>query len=278
MEKSFNNTELIQGVGISARPLHFSNLLEKKEFPWLECLADNYLHQGSVSRQNIRKLSEIYPLVFHCVGMSLASSDDFNWDYMKSLKSLVTELSPKWISDHLCFSSFKGNHYHDLIPIPYTMENAAFVAGKITTIQDFFELPFLLENVSNYIAYSASNMEEVDFLNEIAARSGCQLLLDVNNIFVNSINHKFDPFAFIDRMNLSVVGQIHLAGYKDMGDYLVDTHSHPVHEEVLKLYKYTIEKASKPVPTCLEWDTNIPSFNDFAAEHLKIKRVYDASA
>ncbi len=273
VEKNSNNT--IQGVGVSARPSHFTQLLEKKEFPWLECLADNYLHKGSLSRKNIRQLSEIYPLVFHCVGTSIGSSEDFDWKYLKSLKELVTELKPKWISDHLCFTSFQDNHYHDLIPIPYTEENARYIANRITKLQDFFEIPFLIENVSNYMTYSSNTMEEASFLNEIVSLSHSKLLLDVNNIYVNSVNHGFDAYKFIDQIDLGRVGQIHLAGYKDMGEFLIDTHSEPVHENVLELYQYTQKRSEQMIPTCLEWDTDIPSFESFKSEQQRIKKVYE---
>lgn len=273
MEKSFNLND-INGVGISARPTHFSNLLESKQFPWVEFLADNYLVKGSFSRVNLCQLAEIYPLVFHCVGMSIGSSEDFNWDYMRSLKDLTLELSPKWISDHLCFSSFNGNYYHDLIPIPYTLENAKYISTKIQIAQDFFGIPFLIENVSNYMTYSSNEMSESQFLNEIAKSSGCKLLLDVNNIYVNSENSKFDPYRFIDDINLDQVAQIHLAGFKDMQGYLIDTHSSPVHDSVFDLYRYTLRKSGRLIPTCLEWDEDIPTFKDFKREYDKIEKAY----
>lgn len=273
MEKSSKSSH-IQGVGISARPVHFKEILSEPIFPWLEVLADNYLHKGSISQENLLKLSRLYPLVFHCVEMSLGSSNDLNWLYLKQIKELAALVKPHWISDHLCFSSFSNSYYHDLIPLPYTGEVAKFVAKKINAIQDFFEVPFLIENISSYLNYNISEMSESEFLNEVISETNAGVLLDVNNIYVNSYNHEFDPYDFIDKINLNKVRQIHLAGFKKMDGYLVDTHSNPVHQSVLNLFKYTLSKAEHKIPVCLEWDEDIPKFEKFKMEHKNIEKVY----
>ncbi len=268
----------ITGVGVSARPQHFEELLnsEVPAFPWLEVLADNYLHEDSISHQRLRALTPSYPLVFHCVGMSLGSSTDFHWDYLKKLKKLIRLIKPQWISDHLCFSSFGPSHYHDLIPLPYTQSMVKHIKKKLSILQDFFEIPLLLENVTNYMSYASNEMSEAEFLNEILAHTHVDLLLDINNIYVNSFNHKFDPYAFVNQIDFSRVKQIHLAGFTDNGSYLVDTHSKPVHQEVQKLYQHTLQRSHKPIPVCLEWDEDIPDFPTFQREQKKIEQIFQS--
>ena len=272
MERS--SSSLIKGVGVSARPQYFDELLRSQRFPWLEVLADNYLHKGSVSQNRLFDLSEMYPLVFHCVGMSLGSSKNFDWSYMKKLKGLIKRVKPHWISDHLCFSSFGGFHYHDLIPVPYTSSTVEHFIKKLHIVEDFFEIPFLLENVSIYMTYSVNEMDEVEFINRILDQTKIGLLLDVNNIYVNSFNWGRDAYQFIDQIDFSRVKQIHLAGFRDMGAYLLDTHSHPIHDLVFRLYRYILRKSVESMPVCLEWDEDLPSFDVFKREHKKIQEVF----
>src|SRR6187549_1800481 len=217
------------GHGIGLRPPHYQALLaDRPQIDWVEIISENFLVAGGNPRAVLRQVRERMPVVMHGVSLSLGSVDPLNQTYLTELRALARELEPAWISDHLCWSSFGGHTGHDLWPLPLTEEALAHVAARVAAVQDWLGRPILVENVSSYLRYAHSTLEEWEFLAALTERTGCGLLLDVNNIFVSAHNHGFDPRAFLNGIPVGRVGQIHLAGHRDEGTHLLDTHDHPV--------------------------------------------------
>ncbi|KAB2638831.1 MAG: DUF692 domain-containing protein, partial [Verrucomicrobia bacterium] len=215
-----------------------------------------------------------YPMVMHGVSLSIGSSDPFDLAYLKGLRSLINRVQPAWISDHLCWTGTDGLNLHDLLPMPYTKAALDHLVSRIQHVQDYLQQSILMENVSSYVAYRDDEMTEWDFLAEVAARSGCHLLLDVNNVYVSSVNHGFDPYRFIDGIPAEQVRQIHLAGHEDHGSYVIDTHDHPVCDTVWDLYAYAVRRMGL-VPTMIERDDNIPPLAELLAELDTARRVVE---
>ena len=279
------DSKTIEEVGISARPLHFKSLLQKSlPIQWIELVADNYLDTSHSTFALIQVLREKYPLTLHSLNLSIGSTDPFNKKYLKKLKRLKIKLKPLFISDHLCWTS-KGNHYfHDLLPLPYTEEIAKYLIQRIRFLQDFFEDFIVLENISSYFSYKISKMSEADFFKIILEESNCKLLLDINNLYVNCKNNEstsssndsnhFNGFNdFLKKIPKDSIRQVHLAGFTHKGHYLIDTHSKPVAEDVWVLYKKTLEHYGV-LPTCIEWDKNIPSLKGLMREVEKARSIY----
>jgi len=259
----------VQGVGLGLRPPHFQAIqAQKPDIPWFEVLIDNYLHSGGIPLRNLEKIRNDYPITFHGVDMSLGSSDPLNFDYLRKLKMLQTRLEPTWISDHLCWSSVGKNPLHDLLPLPYHEEIIDPIAARIQQVQDFLGERILVENVSTYGTFKASEMNEWEFLTCVVERADCYILLDINNIYVNAFNHSFAPREYLAKLPMERVKEIHLAGYTDYGDHLLDTHGSQVSEPVWQLYRETIERHGV-IPTLIEWDNDIPSFDTLRAEALR---------
>ena len=264
----------IEGVGLSARPLHFSQLTKEKRVPWLEFLADNYFHPHSAQRKKLRQMASLYPLAFHCVGFNLGSMEECQQDYLNEIKSLVEEFHPAWVSDHLCFCGYAGHHAPDLLPIPHTRKMLEHIQKKIETIINTLHVPFLVENVSTYIRFSESSMTEEEFLGELTRTDGCGILLDVNNLYVNSQNHGFDPMEAFRKLPTKKIRQIHLAGHKNCETHLIDTHSENLQMPVLNLFEKIIKELG-PIPVTLERDDNIPPFEKMMEEVTLINRYYE---
>ena len=214
-------------------------------------------------------------MVQHGVSMYFGSADPLNREHLKRLKNLVRRTHTPWLSDHLCWGSVDGSYTHDLLPMPYTFEAAAITAQKIRQVQDTVEVPVVVENVSSYAEYHVSEMTEWEFLNEVVERADCGILLDVNNIYVSSKNHDFDPFTYVNAVPAERVAQIHIAGHSKFEKYILDTHDHPVIDPVWALYARAIERCG-PTATLLEWDDNIPSFEEVHAEALKANRYLNS--
>lgn len=266
----------IQGVGIGLRAQHYQHILNTKpDTPWFEALTDNYMGDGGQPLDYLEKVRANYPVTFHGVGMSLGSAGDLNQDYMQCLKLLKERFQPTWISDHLCWSASGKHTSNELLPLPYTEEAIMHMAGKIRQAQDYLGERILVENVSSYIAYKDSAMTEWEFINAIADEADCHTLFDVNNIYVNARNHGFDAQDFIDGINAERIREIHLAGYDDQGTHLLDTHGRPVHPPVWSLYERAIQKLG-PVPTLIEWDTDIPEFSILQREANKADDILSA--
>ena len=270
-ERNFKND--IAGVGLSARPRHYHNLLNSNSIPWLEILADNYLYFSSPWHEKLEELATIYPMVFHCIGFNLGSSDPIDKEYLLKMKKMVDKFNPAWISDHLCFCG-NGNHYSpDLLPIVHDKKMLAHIAKKICKITDYLQRPFLVENVSSYIMFKNSLFSEEEFLYELALLTDCKILLDVNNLYVNSKNHNFDPFDAFLKLPIQQISQMHMAGHTDYKTHIVDTHSENIGEPVLTLFEKIIKKTGS-IPVCIERDDNIPPFEDICKEIKKVSAIY----
>jgi hypothetical protein len=212
---------------------------------------------GGTPLRNLTRIREQYPVVMHGVSMSIGSMEPLDRDYLKQLKTLAERIEPAWISDHLCWTGVAGKNLHDLLPLPYTDEALAHVVGRVRTVQDILGRRILLENVSSYVSFRDSRMTEWEFLRAVAEEADCLILLDVNNIYVSSVNHEFDPWAYLNAIPVERVQQMHLAGHQNHGNYLIDTHDHPVPDPVWDLYAAAIRRFGR-VSTMIERDANIP--------------------
>lgn len=261
------------GFGLGLRPNYYEEILIKKpDLDWFEILTENYLIPGGRPLYYLDRIREHYPIVMHGVSLSLGSTDPLDWDYLKQVKELAFRVQPAWISDHLCWTGVHGLNIHDLLPVPYTTQAIKHIVSRIHQIQDFLQRPLLIENVSSYLTYKQSEMSEWDFILEIVKQSDCYLLLDVNNIYVSSFNHGFNPMDYINSMPVGKVAQIHLAGHTNHGDYIIDTHNAPVIEPVWSLYEATIQRFG-PVSTMIERDDNMPEFDELLAEINHARRL-----
>ncbi len=266
----------ISGVGIGLRAVHMREILtEPPTVPWLELLADNHLAAGGLDCAMLDEVAGQYPLTLHCVGMSLGGSDPLDTGYLGKIAALAQRVNAHWVSDHLCFTSAQGRYTHDLIPLPYTQQCLQHYADRISQVQDFFGQQILVENVSAYLHYTASVIDERDFFFEVAERADCALLVDVNNIYVNQVNHGIDGEKFIDELPLARVGEVHLAGFQEKEDFLLDAHNNPVAPAVWQLYQRLMQRAPN-VPTLIEWDNDIPPLATLLAEVDKARAVLDS--
>ena len=262
------------GVGIGLRDPHLQHILERKPVvDWFEIISENYMADEGCPLAQLDEILERYRVVQHGVAMYFGSAEPLNREHLKRLKALVRRTKTPWLTDHLCWGSIDGHYSHDLLPMPYTFEAVKQTAQKIREARDFLEVPIAVENVSSYAEFHLSEMTEWEFLNEVVEAADCGILLDVNNIYVSSCNHGFDPHAYIDNVIHERVTQIHLAGHTDAGHCLLDTHDHPVSDPVWQLYANLIERVG-PTATLLEWDDRIPSFDELHNEALKAKTYF----
>ena len=260
------------GFGLGLRTEHYNAILETKpNVDWFEALSENYMIPGGKPLDFLDKIRENYPMVMHGVSLSIGSTADVDYNYLRDLKKLAERIEPIWISDHLCWTGVHGQNMHDLLPLPYTEETAKHVAERVKIVQDYLGRQILLENVSSYASYIDSNMTEWEFISQIAEAADCLLLLDVNNIYVSSYNHQFDAKAFIDGVPAKRIQQIHLAGHNNHGDYIIDTHDAPVIDPVWDLYAYAIARFGQ-VSTMIERDDKMPELN-ILVEELQIART-----
>ncbi|MBL4731736.1 MAG: DUF692 domain-containing protein [Rhizobiaceae bacterium] len=263
------------GFGLGLRPQHYTEILEAtSELPidWFEIISENYMVEGGRPLKILDQIMERYPLVMHGVSMSIASTAPLNMDYLTRLKTLADRVNPKWISDHLCWTGVHGVNLHDLLPIPYTEEALNHVASRIEQVQDFLGRRIAIENVSSYIEFEESEMDEWTFVAEIAKRADCWLLLDVNNVFVSGQNHQFDDGNFINQIPVERVVQFHLAGHSEGEDVLIDTHDQPVCDEVFELYEKALKRFG-PVSTMIERDDNIPPLAELLEELNRARQI-----
>ena len=254
------------GFGLGLRVEHYEAILaERPAVDWFEALTENYLVPGGKPLDYLTRIRERYPLVLHGVSLSIGSSHPLDRQYLAKLKQLAARIEPAWISDHLCWTGVAGKNLHDLLPLPYTEEALANIVERVHTVQDFLGRRILLENVSSYVTFRDSSLTEWDFLREVAERADCLILLDVNNIYVSSVNHEFDPHDYLNAIPVERVQQIHLAGHEDHGDYLIDTHDHPVPDPVWDLYTDAVRRFGS-VATMIERDANIPPLAELCGE------------
>ncbi|OUS26001.1 hypothetical protein A9Q99_19685 [Gammaproteobacteria bacterium 45_16_T64] len=265
----------VSGAGLGLRSNHYQHILDSKpDVPWFELLSDNYMSGGGLPIARAEAIRDLYPVTLHGVGMSLGSIDPLNLEYMKRLKLLVDRLEPVYVSDHIAWVSVDGKYTHDLLPLPYTLESKQVVVDRISQAQELLGRQILVENPSSYLAFNFSDMDEQVFLTEVVAESGCGILLDVNNVYVSSMNHGFSAEAYLMGLPKERVKEIHLAGYEQKGSYLFDTHGHRVHQPVWELYQKTLELFGA-VPTLVEWDTDVPEFEVLQGEAQKAQFYLD---
>jgi len=252
------------GFGVGLRRPHYSHILETRpRMDWFEAITENFMVEGGRPLQVLEGVRANYPIVFHGVSMSIGSTDRLNRKYLRELKLLTKRFDPAWVSDHLCWTSVGHHNTHDLLPLPYTEEVVRRVAGRVREVQETLERRILLENVSSYMSFAESTLSEWEFLSAVSDEADCGILLDINNVFVSAFNHGFSAEQYIDSVPTERVVQFHMAGHADHGSYLLDSHDHPVREEVWMLY----ERAAKrfgPISTLVEWDDNIPEFEVLA--------------
>lgn len=266
-QKKFPNL----GIGIGLRPIHYEDILKNEpDIDWFEIISENFMVEGGKPLQNLHRILERYPVVQHGVSLAIGSPDPLDFDYLKKLKALTKITKTPWVSDHLCWGHRPGAHYHDLLPLPYTKEVIYYVAERARIVQDYLELPFALENLSSYVAFKDDAMTEWEFYSSVVEKADIYMMLDVNNIYVSSRNHGFDPMDYVNNIPYERVIQIHLAGHSDRGDYVLDTHDDYVRDEVWKLYAEVYPKTGG-VSTLLEWDDNFISFQETWNEALKAK-------
>ena len=265
------------GFGLGLRPEHYPAVLEDRPaVDWFEIISENYLVAGGKPLYFLDRIREHYPMVMHGVSLSIGGCDPLDPDYLAALKQLAARVEPAWISDHLCWTGIDGRNLHDLLPLPYTEEAIAHVAGRVGQVQDCLGRRILLENVSSYVTYTDSRISEWEFLSAVAERADCHILLDVNNVWVSAHNHGFDPLAYLDGVPPGRVRQIHLAGHSHNGSLIVDTHDHPVPDPVWALYAEAIARLG-PVSTMIERDDDIPPLEALLAELAQARSLAESA-
>jgi uncharacterized protein (UPF0276 family) len=254
------------GFGLGLRPVYYPDILEQKPpVDWFEIISENYMAPGGRPLAMLDRIRADYPIVMHGVSLSIASTAPLDRDYLTALKTLAERVEPAWISDHLCWTGVHGVNLHDLMPVPYTAEALDHVVERICRVQDFLGRRIAIENVSSYVTFAESEMDEWTFVQEIAERADCWLLLDVNNIFVSAFNHDFDAAQFLGSIKPERVVQMHLAGHSDCVTHKIDTHDEPICAEVWDLYVAACRRFGA-VSTMIERDDNFPPFGDLLAE------------
>lgn len=265
------------GFGLGLRPQHYESILATEpRVDWFEILSENYMVGGGKPLQYLERIRSRYPMVMHGVSLSIGSTDALHRDYLRQLAALARRVEPQWISDHLCSTGVEGKNLHDLLPLPYTEEAVHHVAARVRQVQDTLGRRILLENVSSYVAFAHSTMSEWEFLREVAQEADCLILLDVNNIFVSSHNHGFNPYEYLQGVPVERVWQIHVAGHSHNGALIIDTHDHPVPDPVWALYEEAMRRFGS-VSTMIERDDNIPPLEELVAE-LDVARALASSA
>jgi uncharacterized protein len=254
------------GFGLGLRVPHYQTILDTKPpIDWFEILSENYMVPGGKPLYHLDRVRRDYPVVMHGVSLSIGSTDPLNRDYLESLKQLAACAEPAWVSDHLCWTGVHGKNMHDLLPLPYTEEAVTHVADRIAQVQDYLGRQILIENVSSYLTYKDSGVSEWEFLRAVVERADCLILLDINNIYVSSFNHGFDPIAYLDGVPRARVQQFHLAGHRNLDTHIVDTHDEPIVDPVWELYEAAVRRFG-PISTMIERDDNIPPLEDLLVE------------
>ena len=264
-----HDTEL--GFGLGLRTEHYADILDgKPAVDWFEAVTENYLVAGGRPLHNLMRVRERFPVALHGVSLSIGSTGPLDLSYLAQVKALAARVKPVRISNHLCWTGVNGKNLHDLLPLPYTEEALAHVVARVRAVQEILGQRILLENVSSYLGFQESRMTEWEFVSAVATQADCLLLLDVNNVYVSSVNHEFDPLTYLDAIPADRVQQIHLAGHESHGDYLIDTHDQSVPDAVWSLYSEALKRFGR-VPTMIERDANIPPLAELEAE-LRIAR------
>jgi uncharacterized protein (UPF0276 family) len=255
-----------QGFGLGLRTVHYEEIAATRPpVDWFEVLTENYLVAGGKPLNWLDRIRADYPVAMHGVSLSIGSIDPLDMDYLRAVKALAQRVSPLWISDHLCWTGIAGRNLHDLLPIPYTEAALRHLVPRIEAAQEFLGRRIVLENVSSYVSYKESELNEWEFLAELARRADCLILLDVNNIYVSAYNHGFKADEFLSGIPIERVQQIHLAGHSNCGDFIIDTHDAPVIDPVWELYARAIQRLG-PVSSMIERDDHIPPLSELLGE------------
>ena len=279
MSHTFLNESKLQGVGIGMRTPHLAQLLDPnnvfaQQVPWLEILTDNYLNVGGYYAAHLAALAERYPLTFHGVGMSIGSDSELNTNYLYALKKLANKHQPNVISDHLSWSNYENERSHDLLPMAYTEEKLKSISQQVKQAQDILERPLVLENISAYFAHTSNTLDEASFLNALCDATGCGILLDINNLYVNHKNLNYDIAHYLDTLNFNHVQQIHLGGHEQRESLLVDTHGAAICNEVWEIYHHIISSYGAR-PSLIEWDNNVPGLEILMSERDKAEKILE---
>jgi uncharacterized protein len=263
-------------IGVGLRAQHYPYLENRPQttLKWFEAISENYMDSEGRPLHMLELIRNDYPIALHGVSLSIGAIQPVNDKYLKNLKKLIERINPVRVSDHFCFTGNAHANAHDLLPIPYTEEAVRHFVQKIDSVQNFLGRKMYFENVSTYLRYKESEMTEWDFILEVSKRSGCGLLLDVNNVYVSAVNHNFDPRNYLDAIDEKRVGQIHLAGFSDMGTHLFDTHSKPVYPQVWELFHSVIKRMAN-VSVMIEWDEDIPEFSILQDEAMKAAHIWE---
>ncbi|MEX1198675.1 MAG: DUF692 domain-containing protein [Pseudohongiellaceae bacterium] len=266
-----------KGFGLGLRRPHYQHVLEQRPaVDWFEVITENFLAPGGRPRDILRRVRDHYPIVLHGLSFNVGADEPMDTGYLDRLKALIEDIEPVAVSDHLCWTGLDGHTSHDLLPIAYSEETLALVSERVERIQEYLNRPILLENPSIYLQFDSATLGEAEFINALTRRTGCGLLLDVNNVHVSGFNLGFDPQAYVDTLDPDSVRQFHLAGHTHKGDHIIDTHDHPVADPVWALYRHACTRFGA-VPTLLERDDDIPPFPVLEAE-LQQARAMQQSA
>lgn len=262
------------GLGVGLRNKHFPYLLSNEDplVDWFEIISENFMDNYGYARYALERIAEKRPIVMHGVSLSIGSTDPLSMDYLTKLKALEQFIQPKWVSDHLCWTGVAHINTHDLLPMPLTEESLEHVISRVNQVQDFMGRMLVLENPSTYIEFKENTLTEWEFLSALAQETKCGLLLDVNNVYVSAYNHGYSAEQYVRSLPHHHIVQMHIAGPSDCGDYMIDTHDHPVPTPVWHLYKLA-QELTGGVSTLLEWDAKIPEYPDLVAELHKAKKV-----
>jgi hypothetical protein len=277
VRQASNDRNPFLGYGLGLRTEYYDVILDQlPEVDWFEIISENYMVDGGKPLHYLDRIREHYPIVMHGVSLSIGGTDPLNKNYLKHLKQLIDNAQPQWVSDHLCWTTHGGYNSHDLLPLPCTEEAIKHVVGRLEQVQDFLGQRILLENASTYLTFENAEMTEWDFYREVVERADSLMLLDVNNIYVCARNHGFDPVEFLDSMPADRVMQMHVSGHSDFGDYVIDTHDHPVVEPVWQLFAEALKRFG-PVSSMIERDDRFPPFAELMAELQTMRKIADTT-
>jgi uncharacterized protein (UPF0276 family) len=275
-----NTTLSSPGFGLGLRPAHYQEIIDAPsgghDIDWFEILSENYMVPGGKPLAMLDRIRWDYPMAMHGVSMSIGTPQGPSQDYLRELKKLMQRVQPLWVSDHLCWTGTHGTNMHDLFPLPYTEEAVAAVVRNVKRMQDYLERPLLLENVSSYLSFESDTFQEWDFVAAVAEESDSLILLDVNNVYVSSVNHGFDPLVYLDALPGHRIQQIHLAGHSVQEGCIIDTHDREVSDPVWALYAEALRRFG-PVATMIERDDNIPPLAELTAELRRARAFAEAA-
>lgn len=266
------------GYGLGLRSPHYELIDDTRpKLGWFEIISENFIGAHRGYWNFLASLRSDYPIVMHGVSLGIGTTDALNRPYLEKLKALADFLEAPWVSDHLCFTGVQRENTHDLLPIPYTEEALAHLIPRIHALQEAMQRPFVFENASSYLEFDGTTISEPEFLSALCKHTGCGILLDINNVYVSSFNHGWDAQAYIDAIPAASVVQYHLAGHRNKGSHIIDTHDAHVIDEVWALYRYTRERIGARA-TMIEWDEEIPEFDVLLAEIAKAEAIDNATA